>query len=419
MGLRILYHHRTQGRGAEGHHIRSIVLALRELGHEVDVLSPAGGDPFAAGRSMPVNIRSANVRGIERIGRWISRRLPNALFELAEIGYNVIAWRKTRAALRRASYDLVYERYAFYMVGGALAARARGVPFVLEANEVSGIPDRTRPQVLPGLAGWFERRLFARCASIHCVSSYLRPMIERQGVPAERIVLAPNAFDPSHVSPAGDLEGLRDSLGLRGRTVIGFVGWFTYWDRLDFLIDTFAAFAPAHPDTVLLLIGDGPMTDALREQARRLGVEDRVRFTGAVPRSQVFDHIRLLDVGVLPHSNPFGSPVVMFEMMGLGIPVVAPRLAPMRDVLVEGVTGSMFEPLDADSCRDSVTRLVRSADERRSMGARAQARVLEQYTWRRNAERILASVGLEPSPAESAVEPVLVRRAASERAPQP
>ncbi|MFN8841491.1 MAG: glycosyltransferase family 4 protein, partial [Burkholderiales bacterium] len=413
------YHPRTQGRGAEGHHIRSIVLALRELGHEVDVLSPAGGDPFAAGRSMPVNVEAARVRGVERVGRWISRRLPNVIFELAEIGYNLVAWRKVRAALRRERYDLVYERYAFYMVGGALAAGARDVPFVLEANEVSGVPARTRQQILPRLAGWFERRLFARCASIHCVSSYLRAMIERQGVAPERIVLAPNAFDPSQISPPGDLEGLRDRLGLRSRPVDGCVGWFTYWDRLDFLIDTFAAFAPAHPDAVLLLIGDGPMTDALREQARRLGVEDRVRFTGAVPRSQVFDHIRLLDVGVLPHSNPFGSPVVMFEMMGLGIPVVAPRLAPMRDVLVEGVTGSMFEPLDADSYRVAITRLVDSADERRSMGSRARVRVLEQYTWRRNAERILASVGLEASPAQGVAAPLAARRAPSERASQP
>lgn len=392
--MRILYHHRTQGRGAEGHHIRSIVLALRDLGHEVDVLSPAGGDPFASNRSIPVNVSSARVRGVERVGRWISLHLPNALFELAEIGYNVIAWRKVRAALRRNRYDLVYERYAFYMVGGAVAAHSAGVPFVLEANEVSGIPSRTRAQVMPRLAGWFECRLFARCASIHCVSSFLRSMIESRGFPREQIVLAPNAFDVDRVTFAGDLEALRTRFDLHGRTVLGFVGWFTHWDRLDFLIDTFSALAAEMPEAVLLLIGDGPMTDALRQQARRLGLEDRVRFTGAVLRTQVFDHIRLLDVGVLPHSNPFGSPVVLFEMMGLGIPVVAPRLAPMEDVLIDGKTGLMFPPLDLEACRTAILHLATHRDARVSMGKLARTNVLNRHTWRRNAERILESVGL-------------------------
>ena len=396
--MRILYHHRTQGRGAEGHHIRSIVLALRELGHEVTVLSPAGGDPFAAGRTIPVNVRAASVKGVERLGRWISLHLPNVVFELAEIAYNAVAWLRVRAALRAETYDLVYERYALFMVGGALACRARGVPFVLEANEVSGVPDRNRKQVLVRTAGWIERRLFERCASIHCVSSYLKRMIEQQGVPSSRIVLAPNAFDPTAVPPPGDIVALRRRYGLEGRTLIGFVGWFSYWDRLDFLIDTFAALVPDAPEAVLLLVGDGPMTDALRARARRHGISDRVVFTGAVPRAEVFDHIRLLDIGVLPHSNQFGSPVVLFEMMGLGVPVVVPRLAPMEDVLTDGATGLIFAPLDTTALQRALRQLIDSGSERVRMGLRAQKHVCETHTWRSNAQRILMSV----SPVEGA-----------------
>jgi glycosyltransferase involved in cell wall biosynthesis len=390
--MRILYHHRTQGRGAEGHHIRSIVLALRELGHEVTVLSPAGGDPFAASRTIPVNVKAASVNGVERLGRWISLHLPSVAFEFAEIAYNAVAWFRVRAALREDTYDLVYERYALFMIGGALACQARGIPFVLEANEVSGVPDRTRKQVLVRTAGWIERRLFERCASIHCVSSYLKRMIEQQGVPSSRIVLAPNAFDPTAVPPPGDLMALRRRHGLEGRTVIGFVGWFSYWDRLDFLIDTFASLAPDAPEAVLLLVGDGPMTDDLRARAHRHGISDRVVFTGAVPRGEVFDHIRLLDIGVLPHSNQFGSPVVLFEMMGLGVPVVAPRLAPMKDVLSVGIGTLMFDPLDAAALRQILVRLIASAPERSKLGMRARSQVRDHHTWRSNAEQILASV---------------------------
>ena len=55
MPLKILYHHRTQGRGAEGHHIASIVRELEAMGHEVTVLSPRGVDPLDPTASAPVD----------------------------------------------------------------------------------------------------------------------------------------------------------------------------------------------------------------------------------------------------------------------------------------------------------------------------------------------------------------------------
>lgn len=392
--LRILYHHRTQGRGAEGLHIASIVRALQAMGHEVRVVSPPGIDPLDPASSAPVDKAAVRTSGLQSLWKGLSRHLPNVVFELAEIAYNVPAGLRLRRELQARPYDLVYERYAFFLLAGAMLARRRRIPFVLEANEVSGIAHRARRQSFPRLCAAFERRLFARCTAIHTVSSHLAKRICRQGVAASRVHVAPNAFDPARVGDGRRDAALAAHYGLEGRTVLGFAGWFDAWDRLDLLIDVFARLRRSRPELALLLIGDGPVGAALREQARTLGLERDVVFTGAVPRHDVCKVMALLDVAVLAHSNDFGSPVVLFEFMGLGIPVVAPRLEPILDVLEHGHTALLFDPLDADGLATMLERALSEPALRRSLAQAARERLLSEHTWDRNARRILESAGL-------------------------
>jgi glycosyltransferase involved in cell wall biosynthesis len=394
MPLKILYHHRTQGRGAEGLHISRIVQALRELGHEVVVVSPPGIDPLAPKGETTSGHAGASPVGLASLWKWVGRNLPGFMFEFAEVAYNVPAYFRLRRLLASQKFDLIYERYAFFLLAGVLLARRFEVPFVLEANEVSGIELRVRKQSFPRICVRFERRLFAGCAAIHTVSSYLKRRIVDAGVPAERVFVAPNAFDVRAIADSGRSESLTSRFGLRGKQVIGFAGWFSDWDRLDFLIDVVHQLKPAHPSLALLLIGDGPMVPELRQQIERLGLVDDVVFTGPVPRAQVYEHIALLDVAVLPHSNRFGSPVVMFEFMGLKIPVVAPRLEPIQDVQEHGRTALLFDPLDKEQCVSAIAALLRDPPLGRRLAGTAYDKLLVEHTWIRNAEAILASVGL-------------------------
>lgn len=394
MPLKILYHHRTQGRGAEGLHISRIVLALRELGHDVVVVSPPGIDPMAAHGGLPIEQAGARIPGLARFWKWMSRNLPGFVFELAEVAYNVPAYFRMRRLLATQKFDLIYERYAFYLLAGAWLSRQFDVPLVLEANEVSGVESRVRKQLFPHTCERFERRLFKQCLAIHTVSSYLERRIVDSGISAAKVFVAPNAFDVRSLEGRLSNEAIRTRFGLQGKRVIGFAGWFSDWDRLDFLIDVFHDLKPSHPDLALLLIGDGPIVPKLRAQAQRLGLEHSVVFTGPVPRSQIYGHLALLDVAVLPHSNRFGSPVVMFEFMGLKIPVVAPRLEPIMDVQGDGETALLFDPLDLAQCADAVERLLLDPQRGEQLAHQAYDQLVAEHTWKRNAERILSSAGL-------------------------
>jgi glycosyltransferase involved in cell wall biosynthesis len=390
--MRILYHHRTQGRGAEGNHIVSIVGALRALGHHVDVMSPPGVDPFDPASTIPVDKAKTQTKGWSSVWKLMSRKLPNWLFEIAELGYNVPAYFRLRKALAGGKSDLLFERYAFFLVAGAAAAKRAGIPFLLEINEVSGIPNRARHQSFERLCAAAERFIFRRCTVVHAVSSWLGERAVAAGLPRARLVVVPNGFEMKRLEKRRDRDTVRRELGLADGIVIGFAGWFDRWDRLDFLVDVFNELKRSHANLKLCLVGAGPAAEELGVKVKMSPYSADIVLTGAVPRADVYSFIQTFDIGVLPHSNVFGSPIVMFEMMGLGIPLVMPRLPPIEDVHRDGDTALLFTPLDFDGCRAALARLLDDRALREGLSARALAMLTGTYTWKETGRRILAAL---------------------------
>lgn len=390
--MRILYHHRTQGRGAEGNHIVSIVGALRALGHHVDVMSPPGVDPFDPAATIPVDKAKTQTRGWSSVWKLMSRKLPNWLFEIAELVYNVPAYFRLRKLLATGKYDLLFERYAFFLMAGAVAAQRAKIPFLLEINEVSGIPNRARKQSFEKLCAATERFIFRRCTVVHAVSSWLGGRAVEAGLPRDRLVVVPNGFELKRLEKRRDRDTVRRELGLDGGLVIGFAGWFDRWDRLDFLVDVFNDLRQKHANLKLCLVGAGPAADELGVKVKMSPYSSDIVLTGAVPRADVYSFIQTFDIGVLPHSNVFGSPIVMFEMMGLGIPLVMPRLPPIEDVHRDGDTALLFTPLDFAGCRGALERLVEDRAQRERLASRSLEMITGTYTWRETGRRILAAL---------------------------
>ena len=252
-----------------------------------------------------------------------------------------------------------------------------------------GIPSRARPLVFTGLCNRFEAYLFRRCRRILAVSSYLcRMIVEKGGGIPDQIRVVPNAIDPQTLKTGPRNLRLQEELGITRRRVIGFAGWFDRWDRLDWMIQVFARLLATEPDICLLLIGDGPVLGQVRQECVRLGITEHVRMTGKIPRSEVQEYLKLLDIALLPHSNQFGSPVVLFEFFGLRIPVVAPRLPPMEDVITDGENGVLFPPLNLDACARAVAKLLQNPELATQVAHSAHQRLLEKHTWKHNAEQI-------------------------------
>jgi glycosyltransferase involved in cell wall biosynthesis len=187
-------------------------------------------------------------------------------------------------------------------------------------------------------------------------------------------------------------------LGLDGSTVIGHVGLFYRWDRLDVLIEVAKSIRGRHPNVKVLLVGDGPEMEHLRQTAFRLGMEREVIFSGPVPRDDVPAYIDAMDICVLPDSNAFGSPIALFEFMAMGKPCVVPDLGPMRDVIDDNVTGIMFPQGDYAALERTLLRLVEDSALRNQVGAQAKQAVFKRHTWAANARSVVRLALGESSP---------------------
>jgi glycosyltransferase involved in cell wall biosynthesis len=386
--MTFVYHHRTAGRGGEGHHIMSVVTALEKDGHEVTIVSPPGIDPRAAVGMAPLDKADAHAVGLNRLWRWVSRRCPQVCFEFAELAYNAWACVQVGRTLRREPGAPLYERYALFMVAGAVLAGLFRRRLVLEVNEVAGLA-RARGLVLGRLARQLERYVFSRSDEIITVSSYLRDeILERGGTPGHVHVI-PNAIDPARFGPAAAGQALRARLNLANRIVVGFVGWFDKWDRLELLVEMCRDLRQSHPQLSLLLVGDGPVVANLRALTERYGLQDVVHITGAQPRDSIIGFIDAMDICVLPDSNMFGSPLVLFEFMARGRAIVAADVPPVRDVVRHGINGLIVRRGDLAQLTRTVGDLAADAPRREALGNRAKSIVFERHTWAATAVRVV------------------------------
>lgn len=386
--MKILYHFRTQGTGAEGVHIAGIATAFERLGHTVVFSSPTGVDPRRSAGANPFGAK----RPRSLLAR-LAASAPALLFELLEIGYNAVAFFRNRALVERERCDLIYERHAFFLCSTALLASSRRIPLVIEVNELAGDERVRSAPALGPLARFADRLTFSRASLIVVVSPHLKRRIEALGIPSDRIVVLPNAVAEESLSAPADGARVRQKLGLESALVVGFVGWFVPWHRLDVLLAQIAGLSAAHADLRLLLVGDGDLKEALRDQAARLGIADRVVFAGAVAHGEMPDFIAAMDVCVVPHSNEYRSPIKLFEYMACGRAVLAPRLEPVELIIRHGENGVLFQPGDAEDMGRQLTYLIENPPLRARLGAHARIDVRERYTWTKNAEAVLARAG--------------------------
>jgi len=394
--LQFIYHHRTMGRSSQAMHIRSLVEALKAAGHEVTMVSPPGVDPLKSAGIMPFLRKADRARGLERVWKYISCECPQFVFEIFELLYNLFLPFRLLPILWRQPDAVLYERHAYFMFMGVLLGKWLKRPVVLEVNELAGFT-RARGLIMERLARTIDAWVFSRAHHILCVSRVLADEARQRGARSESVHVLPNAIDANRFRIPRPEQSLRSRLGLEGSIVLGHVGLFYRWDRLDVLIKVVKNIRDLHPEIKVLLVGDGPEMENLRQTAFRLGMERAIILPGPVPRDDVPGYIDAMDICVLPDSNAFGSPIALFEFMAMGKPCVVPDLGPMRDVIDDNVTGILFPHGDYHALGKVLLRLVEDAALRKQLGARAKDTVFERHTWAANARIVVQLAAGESS----------------------
>jgi glycosyltransferase involved in cell wall biosynthesis len=383
--MRILYHHRTRGTGVEGVHISGVIDSLKRLGHtvtEVALVSAAQGPKHREVGNEP--------RAMRTLMFSLAKHAPNKLFRIAELAYGCTAFWKIARVLRRETHDLLYERYSYFNFGGILASKLFRIPAILEVNIVTTLNDVRRLE-FRRIARYIEEKLLRSADAIFVVSDFLKDHLVSRGVNADKIHVQPNAFSAAGERPAGS-QVVDESLAtlISGKVVIGFLGRLVPWYRLDCLLNVFHAIHRRYPNTCLMLVGDGTERRRLESMAGELGIDESVRFCGEMSHEQALGLLERIDIGVIPSTNPWGSPMKLFEYMGMGVPVVAPALDVITSVMHDGAHGRVFPFDDFAAMEAALEELIVDPDLRKQMGENARAHVMENHTWDRVARHIMS-----------------------------
>ncbi len=252
-----------------------------------------------------------------------------------------------------------------------LAGRLAGVPVI---NHVH-IGNYFRPESLSGrLVRWIDTLTARIPKRFIAVSGQTAAGLAAQGYPAGRIVIVPNGVDAASFSPRNGKSG-------RPRAVVGCIARLCRTKGQAVLLDAFARLDPGLGPAELWFVGEdqetgGTYRKVLEEQARDLGILDRVRFLGH--RDDVAPLIGEMDLVVLPSFDE-GMPLVLLEAMACAVPVVATRVGGVHELVDDGVDGTLVAPGDAADLANAVSRLLGDAGLRTRMGESGRKKAEERF----------------------------------------
>lgn len=320
---------------------------------------------------------------IERLG------LSFTLLERPRLGAGVKAARELgRAALSMSA--VLKKRYLFNLdykhrilpASEKIAAELKGFDALYMNNQPSSnlegilaasaarVPCIQHARIETRLNAIEARAVNAHVAKVICVSGGVRDGLIASGVESDRCVVVHNGIDLS-ARPVERRDALRGRLAINNDAlVIGTVGSLVKRKRVDMLIQ--AASMLKESLGGLLIVGDGPQMQRLKDVAAKAGLGAQVIFTGFC--TDPLSYINAMDIFVLA-SEKEGLPRVILEAMLMAKPVVAFDVAGARELIDNGRTGVVLKEEGAASLADALKKIMKDGTLLKTMGEAGRARV--------------------------------------------
>lgn len=254
-----------------------------------------------------------------------------------------------------------------------IAAKLAGVRFIV--REVQNVLNGLYPKILRGL----DRILLSFVDVIIVPSEYLKKLLQRELLAKEeRIHIIPNAIDLTRFGKTGKVGRIRSELHLKGKgRIVGMIANLVPVKAHSVLFHAIPLVLKKHAMTTFLLIGDGPLKEKLVKLSKELNISNAVKFLGY--RSDVDQLIRLFDIGIL-NSEVEIHPNCLIEIMASGIPVVAPAVGGIPEIVVDGQNGLLVEPGNLKQMADAIIYLFDHPDIAKQYGEDGRRVVFDKFS---------------------------------------
>ena len=222
-----------------------------------------------------------------------------------------------------------------------------------------------------------------------CCSHYMRDEISHVlEVPQDKLDIIPNGIDASKFDLPFDKAEFRKWFARPEEKIVFFVGRMVPEKGVQVLIEAAPEIIGAYNDVKFVIAGGGDKTHLI-QLAEKLGVSDRIFFTGYIDDETLLKLYNVIDVAVYPSLyEPFG--IVALEAMAAKVPVVVTDVGGLREVVDHGVSGLTAWADNPDSLAWALVRILKNPYSARSMANNAYRKVTDQFNWGRIAQHTSA-----------------------------
>jgi glycosyltransferase involved in cell wall biosynthesis len=331
---------------------------------------------------------SMSKRLVNRILQWFPKALED------EIRYRRTVL-KIRKLVSEVQPDIILARHN----AGLLSVFSRiikfQIPFVFEVNalishdfKIAGVHDFETARL--------EIELFHRADAIFSVTQATSDEIIEKGVNSSKVFTVPNGVDPDKFSPRKKSKRLLEKYELFEKVVVGYVGGFVKdepegRDVLGLLSAFKILLTNVKVPIKLLMIGRMD-EEYLAEVLRDYGLSDSVVFTSHIKHSEVPTYMNLIDIAVAPYykaSLGYRSPIKLFEYMAMAKPTIIPDVGQASEILINKENAVLVKPESPVHMAEALLLLTQNLAMREEIGKNSRKLVIENYTWKHNANRIV------------------------------
>jgi phosphatidylinositol alpha-1,6-mannosyltransferase len=206
------------------------------------------------------------------------------------------------------------------------------------------------------------------------LGEFTKNEISKATTEVNKLVQIAPSIDTNHFQPKKPNPNLVSKYQLEGRRVIICVARLVHRKGQDQLIKALPDILKKYPDAILLIVGQGPIEQMLRNSARQLEVTHKVIFTGRVPHADLADYISLGEVFAMPVRSRFygfeveGLGIAYLEASACGLPVVVGKSGGAVDAVIDQVTGLLVDGKNINEITDAICRLLADPAKAQAMG---------------------------------------------------
>ena len=229
------------------------------------------------------------------------------------------------------------------------------------------------------------RKIIKDVDKLGYLGAFTKNEISKATTEVNKLVQIAPGIDTNYFQPKKPNPELIERYQLEGRRVIVCVARLVHRKGQDQLIKALPSILEKFPDAILLIVGQGPIEQMLRNSARQLGVINKVIFTGRVPHGDLADYICLGEVFAMPVRSRFfgfeveGLGIAYLEASACGLPVVVGNSGGATDAVIDQVTGLLVDGTNVNEITDAICRLLADPTKAQAMGQAGRGWVISDW----------------------------------------